>query len=102
MRIVLCPQRRDDQLTVSRDGDSLTVNGVAFDFSSLAEGDLLPANAIDSELFCGPAERINGQLVVNMILPLCPSPTEAEAFPEPVELADGEEIVLRGPWQDGE
>ena len=38
MKIILSPMRRDAQLTLSKSGDLLTLNGEAFDFSGLPNG----------------------------------------------------------------
>ena len=81
MIINFAPQRRDDALTLEKQGDILLVNGVPFDFSPLPDGATLPADAIGSDLFCGPVERIGGTLQLTMILPHGPNPPEVVAFP---------------------
>ncbi|PRC05092.1 hypothetical protein CQ006_12285, partial [Pseudomonas cedrina] len=47
MIIKLIPQRRDDELVVSKRGDVLTINGESFDFRELPEGAALPSSAVD-------------------------------------------------------
>ena len=90
MQIKLNPQRRDDSLTVVKQGDTLIVNGTEYDFSTVPEGATLPADAIDSDLFSGPVERIGGELHVTLTLPHGPNPSQAVAFPEPINVvADG-------------
>lgn len=90
MQIKFNPQRRDDSLTVVKQGDVLIVNGTEFDFSAVPEGATLPAEAIDSDLFSGPVERISGELVLTLTLPHGPNPSKAVAFPEPINVvADG-------------
>lgn len=90
MQIKLNPQRRDDTLTVVKQGDVLIVNGETFDFSSLPEGATLPAEAIDSDLFSGNVERVGGVLKVTLTLPHGPNPSKSVAFPEPISVvADG-------------
>ena len=89
MQIKLNPQRREDTLTVVKQGDTLIVNGLEYDFSSIPEGATLPADAIDSDLFSGPVERINGELVLTLTLPHGPNPSQAVAFPEPITVEDG-------------
>ena len=84
------PQRRDDSLSVVKQGDTLIVNGTEYDFSSIPEGATLPAEAIDSDLFSGPVERVGGELVLTLTLPHGPNPSKAVAFPEPINVvADG-------------
>lgn len=81
MRIVWHPQRRDDTLAVVKSGDVLTINGEAFDFSTLPDGATLPREAIACDLIAGPVERVDGVLIVPLILPHGPKPSPAVAFP---------------------
>lgn len=81
MNITLIPQRRDDTLTVSKQGDTLTINGAAYDFSVITEGATLPASATDCPFLTGNIECINGVLRLSMILPNGPNPSQAVAFP---------------------
>lgn len=99
MLIKLIPQRRDDALIISKSGDILTVNGKAFDFSPLPDGATLPASAIDSPLFCGDVERVNGVLCVSLIIPHGPNPSHAVAFPSPVTVTTDGPITLPGGGQ---
>lgn len=90
MQIKFNPQRRDDALTVVKQGDTLIVNGTEYDFSSIPEGATLPAEAIDSDLFSGNVERVGGVLKVTLTLPHGPNPSKTVAFPEPINVvADG-------------
>ena len=81
MNIILNPQRRDDTLTVSKSGDTLTINGTAYAFSAIPEGATLPASAVDCEYIAGNIERINGVLHLSLILPHGPNPSQDVAFP---------------------
>ena len=90
MHITLIPQRRDDLLAVSKQGDTLTINGITYDFSVILDGATLPASAVDCEFIVGDIERINGILHISLILPHGPNPTQAVAFPAPIiNPADG-------------
>ena len=90
MHITLIPQRRDDSLTVIKQGDTLTINGIAYDFSVIPDGATLPASAVDCEYITGNVERINGVLHISLILPHGPNPSQAVAFPAPIiNPADG-------------
>jgi hypothetical protein len=97
MKITLSPQRRDDTLELHRSGDTLTVNGEAFDFSKLGEGDRLPAEAIASEWFAGPVTRIDGDLQLIILLPLPANYSPAQAFPEPLVLTGDGPVALPQP-----
>ena len=84
MNITLIPQRRDDSLVVSKQGDTLTINGTAFDFSVIPEGATLPASAVDCALITGNIERIAGVLHLSLILPLGLQTSQAASFPVPI------------------
>lgn len=94
MQIKFNPQRRDDSLTVVKQGDILIVNGTEFDFSAVPEGATLPADAIDSDLFSGPVERVNGELVLTLTLPHGPNPSQAVAFPQPITVVNDGPVEL--------
>lgn len=71
MKIKLIPQYRDDELTVSRFGDVLTINGVEYDFGPLPAGATLPAHAIDCPYFSEQVDRDeNGVLHIALLLPI--------------------------------
>ena len=91
MKIYLSPQRRDDTLTVFKQGDILTINGTDYDFTDLPDGGTLPADAVDSEFVIGSLDRVNGELELTLLLPHGPNASEAARFPEPIiDPADGE------------
>lgn len=102
MIIKFSPQRRDDTLTLSKLGNTLTVNGELFDFSRMNDGDTLPRAAIISELFAGDVEMIGGQLVLTMILPNPINYSPEQAFPSDlIDIPDGE-IALPQPLPEPE
>lgn len=84
MKIILSPQRRDDTLSIVKTGDMLVINDTAFDFSKVGEGDTLPRSAINSDWFAGPVERIDGELILTMILPNPVNYSREQAFPVPL------------------
>jgi len=91
MKINLSPQRRDDTLSVFKQGDVLTINGTDYDFSQLPDGGTLPADAVDCEYVIGSVDRVNGELELTLLLPHGPNASEAARFPEPIiDPADGE------------
>jgi hypothetical protein len=90
MKINLSPQRRDDTLTVSKQGDTLTINGTAYDFSVIPDGATLPKDATDCEWLASDVERIDGVLHLTLLLPHGVNASEAARFPQPiVNPADG-------------
>lgn len=90
MNIKFSPARSDATLSISKQGDALTINGVTYDFSVIPDGATLPASAVDCEYITGNVERINGVLQISLVLPHGPNPSQAVAFPEPlINPADG-------------
>ena len=81
MKLLFSPQRRDDVLAISKSGDALTVNGMVYDFLTSPDGANLPKDAIGCEWICGDVERVNGELVIPIILPHWPDASEAARFP---------------------
>lgn len=90
MIIKLSPVRSDAQLSVFKAGDTLEVNGVALDFSRLTDGATLPAEAVGCEFVAGPVERINGDLVLTLMLPHSADAPQAARFPVDLYPADGQ------------
>lgn len=90
MKITLNPQRRDDTLSVSKAGDTLTINGTSYDFSVIPEGATLPASATDCQFLTGSVERVAGDLRLTLILPTGVNATAAANYPAPIiNPADG-------------
>ncbi len=81
MIIRLSPQRRDDSLTITKNLDALTINSEIYDFSELPEGAVLPAAAVNCEFIAGDVTRVDGQLIVHLLLPCGPDCSSAANFP---------------------
>lgn len=94
MLINFSPVRSDDDLELIKKGDSLTINGQTFDFAPLPDGATLPADAIGSDHFAGPVERVGGVLQVTLRLPHGPNPPYSVAFPESVYVNEDGVITL--------
>lgn len=88
MKIHWSPIRMDETYTLERDGDIVTVNDEIFNFSSLPEGATLPASAIDNKFFCGPVEKIDGELHLTMLLPHGADASEAARFPTVMDVTE--------------
>lgn len=97
MKINLSPQRRDDAFEVIRAGDVLTINGETFDFSQMADGDTLPATAIDSEWFVGDVHKVAGELELTLLMPIPANYSPAQAFPAPLLNVSNGAVVLPQP-----
>lgn len=94
MQIKLSPVLMDALQTASRSGDTLTVNGETFDFSGVPEGATLPREAINSDWFPGPVERIGGVLHLTLLLPHGANAPKATRFPKPITLTQDGPVEL--------
>jgi hypothetical protein len=100
MRIKLTPSRRDDSLVVVRSGNILMVNGEAFDFSPMGDGDTLPRSAIQSEWFPGDVDKVDGELTLTLLLPIPPNYSPEQAFPvDLLSVVDGP-LIFPAPLPD--
>lgn len=95
MRLILQPQRRDDDLSLSVAGDVLTVNGEEYDFSVIPNGGTLPSDATASDMI-GPVDRIAGEIRAVMVLPHGANPPPEVAFPEAIVVSKDGPIALPG------
>ncbi len=91
MRLQLSPVFFMGQaLTVYKQGDSLTINGLTLDFTRLPEGATLPASATGCPWIIAPVERVEGELVVKLLLPIPDDADRAARYPgDIVAPADG-------------
>ncbi|MFN3356264.1 MAG: hypothetical protein ACK418_09645 [Pseudomonas sp.] len=97
MKIILSPKRLDAVLQLIKEGDKLVVNGEEFDFSLVGEGDTLPREAIYSPWFDGPVDRINGELVLTVVIPNPWNFSYEQAFPAPIHHVPDGPVLLPGP-----
>jgi hypothetical protein len=81
MIIKLTPQRRDDNLELIKNNDSLYINGELFDFSQLPNGARLPFGSVNSKFVVGDVYRIDNQIEITIILPYNTSHSSARKFP---------------------
>lgn len=93
-QITLTPQRRDDRLVLSRQGDRLTLNGELFDFTTLPEGASLPRRAVACPWLTSDVTRIAGTLQLSLILPHGAQAPEATLFPAPISLTQDGPVTL--------
>ena len=88
------PQRRNDTLILEKQGDILTINGTAYDFTDLIEGETLPQEAIGCEFINGDVERTDGELVIPILLPIKRGASQSAKFPEPATINTDGTVVL--------
>jgi len=80
-------------------GDVLTINGEAFDFSQVLDGDTLPADAVGSDFIVGDVTREASVLTVPVLLPHGPRAPQETRFPTDINAGDG---LVRLPSYNGE
>lgn len=95
MKIILVPQQSSAELVLSREGDSLWLNGEEFDFSPLTEGATLPWKAMPMDKFADDANRVDGQLILSVYMPYKdPDAHESIRFPDPVVMTEDGHVPL--------
>lgn len=78
-------------MIVSVSGSTITINNEHFDFGALAAGHFLPAAAIGSEWFVGPAVRHdNEELEVTLLFMHPSNASENMRFPVPIHVESGQ------------
>ncbi|MDM9555955.1 MULTISPECIES: tail fiber assembly protein [Pseudomonas] len=97
MLIKFNPVFSDQLLTVYRQGDSLTIDGLTLDFSALAEGATLPAEALGCPWITAPVERVNGRLVLTLTLPHGHDAPYEVRFPQDVFFEENGKVPLPTP-----
>lgn len=102
MRISFSPQRRDGTLALSRQGDTLTINGDAFDFSLLPDGGMIEGDAIPSDWIAGKVRRLDGEIHLTIILPHGANPPHHVAFPHAVTVTQDGPVAVPGEAAEGE
>lgn len=84
----------DTTLAASVAGDVITINGEDLDLSAMANGDTLPASAVDHPLVVGMITRVGDENRITLILPIgYPAPEEAR-FPAPIVMTDDGPVPL--------
>ena len=90
MKINLSPVFSEESIEASVNMDSITINGVAFDFSRLPAGYELPSSAIETEHFTGSVIRDEaGHIELTLRFPHPYDASENMRFPEPVITEEG-------------
>lgn len=87
MHIMFSPQRSDHPLTLARQGGALIINGVAYDFTPLPEGAVLPRAAVDCALLVSDVTRVDGILQLTLMLPHGANAPDETLFPAALDLS---------------
>ena len=94
MLINLSPTRSDNSLEIIRTGDTLTINGVPYDFSQLPNGATLPREAIGCEFIISDVSRINGEIELTLLFPISADASHEARFPQPMTINNDGQVVL--------
>ena len=94
MLINLSPIRDDRVLNITKQGETLAINGVPFDFSQLPDGATLPREAIDCEFIVSDVNRVNGEIELTILLPHGANASHEARFPSPIIKNDDGQVVL--------
>ena len=94
MLINLSPTRSDKILSISKSGDTLTINGVPYDFSQLPNGASLPSEAINCEFIVSDVNCVNGEIELTILLPHGANASHEARFPEPINMTNDGQVVL--------
>lgn len=86
MRFSLTPTRHDSALTVSRQGDILTLNGVKVDLSTYTAG--------GNPWIAGQPEKKAGEWMLTLVLPHGGKAPAGTLFPKQLRVAGDGEIGL--------
>lgn len=96
MRISFSPVRSDAVLSVFKQGDALTINGVVYDFAQLTEGGTLPADAVGCEWLASDVTRVGTEITLTLLLPHAVDASEAVRFPKPITVYANGAVTLPG------
>ena len=94
MLINFSPIRSDRALEISKSADTLTINGVPYDFSQLPNGGTLPREAIGCEFIVSDVNRVNGEIELTILLPHGANASHEARFPEPINMTNDGQVVL--------
>jgi hypothetical protein len=94
MQISFSPVRCDDTLTLSLSGDVLTVNGVAFDFTTLSEGQSWSAEQVGCPWLAEEVRRQAGELCLCLILPHGADAPDQTLFPQSLRVTQDGSIPV--------
>ena len=89
--INLSPQRSDNNLTIIKSGEVLTINNTAYDLADIPEGATLPN---PGGAFSGDITRTGGNVELTLLFPNGPDASEEQRFPVPIINPSDGEVTL--------
>lgn len=100
MLIKFSPVFSDRLLTVYKQGESLTIDGLTLDLSALSDGATLPAEAVGCPWITADIERVGGRLLVTLVLPHGHDAPHTARFPEDLFFDKNGKVPLPTPDPD--
>ncbi len=94
MIIYLSPMRRDAPIEVSVSGDILSIDGEAFDFSAIREGETLSQQDAGCPWLAGDVTRSGGEIILTLILPHGPNAPAETLFPTAISVTTDGPVAL--------
>ena len=92
--ITFSPIRSDVPMRMEVSGDTLIVDGEAYDFGALEEGAILPVSAVQGDWCVGSVRRENGVLRLTVRLPHGPDAPHSTRFPEKLSVVEDGPVEL--------
>lgn len=93
-KINLSPQVREDSISVSVSGSSITINGQTFDLSPLVDGAALPRDAFATEFIVSDVTRSGNVIELTLLYPIPHDATEEQRFPQPIYVDESGQVVM--------
>ncbi len=84
----------DTRLVLSVSGSTVTICGEDLDLSALADGDVLPAEAVESPFIAGQISRFGDTIAMRLLFPHGANVTEAARFPVPITVTTDGPVAL--------
>ena len=94
MILNLSPTNSNKTLEITKTNDTLTINGIPYDFSQLPNGATLPREAINCEFIVSDVNRVNGEIELTILLPHGANASHEARFPEPINMTNDGQVVL--------
>lgn len=94
-KMTLSPHLSNDVLHLSKTGNTLTINGSSYDFSSMNDGDVIPSDAISDPNIIGAISKEDGVVNLTILMPYSdPDADESVTFPEPLLWEGDHSLIL--------
>lgn len=92
-KINLSPQVREDSISVSVSGSSITINGQTFDLSPLPDGARLPREAFATDFIVSDVVRNGDTIELALLFPIPHDATEEQRFPQPIYVNESGQVI---------